>query len=234
MSVSKSRIGRHNLWLPTACRFVTRTYLTSCVILPFFATALEAKPVLTLLESKSACTLAYVGAIACQGYYGGNIDGATVSFQQAALAELLTSPTVGTANGGSAPAINWAKLTTGGALYSAQNLGKGENANNLYFGKTLYGLVIFGAHFGNNDDTTNPQNNVSAFYLFDFGLKGADRITFTPNASGFSNAVVYSSGSPPKPGPVPEPATWAMMLLGFGGIGVAMRRRRTQQFAHAT
>jgi hypothetical protein len=27
---------------------------------------------------------------------------------------------------------------------------------------------------------------------------------------------------------VPEPATWAMMLLGFGGIGMAMRRRRTQ------
>lgn len=25
-------------------------------------------------------------------------------------------------------------------------------------------------------------------------------------------------------GPVPEPATWAMMLLGFGGIGFAMRR----------
>lgn len=25
---------------------------------------------------------------------------------------------------------------------------------------------------------------------------------------------------------VPEPATWAMMLLGFGGIGIAMRRRR--------
>jgi len=26
--------------------------------------------------------------------------------------------------------------------------------------------------------------------------------------------------------PVPEPATWAMMLLGFGGIGMAMRRSR--------
>jgi hypothetical protein len=25
---------------------------------------------------------------------------------------------------------------------------------------------------------------------------------------------------------VPEPATWGMMLLGFGGIGIAMRRRR--------
>lgn len=28
------------------------------------------------------------------------------------------------------------------------------------------------------------------------------------------------------PGAVPEPASWAMMLLGFGGIGAAMRRSR--------
>lgn len=27
-------------------------------------------------------------------------------------------------------------------------------------------------------------------------------------------------------GAVPEPATWAMMLLGFGGMGVALRRRK--------
>jgi hypothetical protein len=30
---------------------------------------------------------------------------------------------------------------------------------------------------------------------------------------------------------VPEPATWALMLLGFGGIGMAMRRRRRPAFA---
>ena len=29
-------------------------------------------------------------------------------------------------------------------------------------------------------------------------------------------------------GGVPEPATWAMMLVGFGGLGVAMRSRRRQ------
>jgi hypothetical protein len=28
---------------------------------------------------------------------------------------------------------------------------------------------------------------------------------------------------------VPEPGTWAMMLLGFGAIGFSMRRRRTEQ-----
>jgi hypothetical protein len=30
-------------------------------------------------------------------------------------------------------------------------------------------------------------------------------------------------------GSVPEPATWTMMLLGFGGIGMAMRGRRRRQ-----
>jgi len=32
---------------------------------------------------------------------------------------------------------------------------------------------------------------------------------------------------------VPEPATWAMMLVGFGGLGVAMRARRKQSTATA-
>jgi hypothetical protein len=28
---------------------------------------------------------------------------------------------------------------------------------------------------------------------------------------------------------VPEPSTWALLILGFGGVGLAMRRRRTLQ-----
>ena len=31
------------------------------------------------------------------------------------------------------------------------------------------------------------------------------------------------------PGGVPEPSTWAMMLLGFGGIGMTLRRRRRSE-----
>jgi len=42
-------------------------------------------------------------------------------------------------------------------------------------------------------------------------------------ASGPESWAAYNLRTPPA---VPEPATWAMMLLGFGGIGVAMRRRQ--------
>jgi PEP-CTERM motif len=42
--------------------------------------------------------------------------------------------------------------------------------------------------------------------------------------------VTVSVTSPPTP-PVPEPSTWAMMLIGFGGIGVfAYLRRRVTAF----
>ena len=37
----------------------------------------------------------------------------------------------------------------------------------------------------------------------------------------------------PLTGAVPEPATWAMMLFGFGAIGVGLRRRRTPALALA-
>jgi len=43
------------------------------------------------------------------------------------------------------------------------------------------------------------------------------------NIRGFSNAALYTTGSG---GGVPEPATWAMMLVGFAGAGMALRRGR--------
>jgi hypothetical protein len=54
------------------------------------------------------------------------------------------------------------------------------------------------------------------------------------NFSGTANYIVYDDitlGSS-TPG-VPEPATWAMMLVGFGGLGAAMRSARRKQAALA-
>ena len=81
------------------------------------------------------------------------------------------------------------------------------------FGVTLFGLNIIGAHFGN---VAGSAGNVSVFWLIDFGATGG---TLTlDDTQGWSNAVLYT-----PPG-VPEPATWAMMLLGFGAAGAALRR----------
>jgi hypothetical protein len=57
--------------------------------------------------------------------------------------------------------------------------------------------------------------------FFNQSTNGLYRVnTFSPGSSNFVNA------SSSLVAPVPEPATWAMMLLGFASIGFAMRRRR--------
>jgi len=46
--------------------------------------------------------------------------------------------------------------------------------------------------------------------------------------SGLTNLTGYTPPTPPR---VPEPATWAMMVGGFGMIGGALRRRVRIAFA---
>lgn len=52
-------------------------------------------------------------------------------------------------------------------------------------------------------------------------------LTVTNSVTGeYSTASVLITLSAPSASAVPEPSTWAMMLMGFAGIGFAMRRRR--------
>lgn len=141
-------------------------------------------------------------ATACSGYFSGNLlnnSPADVTNQIDAIAAL---------NSGFTFDGNFNALTAGTLM----------NGNELHFGQTLFGQTIIGAHFGN---IAGPAGNVSTFWLFDLGTTGANFITLD-NPEGFSNAVLYTTEAPG----VPEPATWAMMLLGFGVAGYAMRRRR--------
>ena len=80
--------------------------------------------------------------------------------------------------------------------------------------------MIIGAHFGN---VAGPAGNVSVFWLFN--LTTPTNFITLDDTQGFSNAALYTTGSPPVR-ELPEPSTWAMMLFGFGAAGVAMRRSR--------
>jgi len=82
-------------------------------------------------------------------------------------------------------------------------------------------VVVPGGNFPNqaNGDQFLPNTNG----LFTVTRTGSDRftsITLTSNQNSFeidNLAVSY----------VPEPATWAMLIAGFGLVGMAARRRRT-------
>lgn len=53
----------------------------------------------------------------------------------------------------------------------------------------------------------------------------SDAMSGGANACGLCTVDMMTEFSVPRIGGVPEPATWAMMLLGFGAIGFAIRRR---------
>jgi hypothetical protein len=96
---------------------------------------------------------------------------------------------------------------------------------------------------GNLLQTVNLSPNITGCSAYGAGFCpfGAAGVSFTGTArsisfGGVANQIVFDDitfgSSTPGPGPaVPEPASWAMMIAGFGLTGAAMRRRRSTAVA---
>lgn len=89
-----------------------------------------------------------------------------------------------------------------------------------------YDLSFRGGCVGSYDSFSQTINTVvgqtyNLSYLFTLVRSGGRTGTATPNG------LLITANDPAVIEPVPEPATWAMMLLGLGGLGFAMRRRHS-------
>ena len=87
-----------------------------------------------------------------------------------------------------------------------------------------------------NGNLLDPPGNLSAVgggntmwsaYSTSFHATAGSILTFAATGTndslgGYVDNIKLSTGA------VPEPATWAMMIFGFGGVGAAIRRRRQQ------
>lgn len=137
--------------------------------------------------------------INCFGRYSGNeLNNSSNADINAAL----------TALGYGGPAIDYATIPAGNIL-------SGLSGNtSVNFPGLLNGTIYFGVHYGNG--TGGPGNSTTFYKVFANNL---DIITLNLGAS--STATLFAQVA----APVPEPATWAMMLAGFGMLGFAMRRR---------
>lgn len=117
--------------------------------------------------------------------------------------------------------VSGVNYTFGFDVYLPRN--GANNVNDATFSATVGGLTFanFNAsatpattwmHFSSTGTagTTGPATFEFAYNSFGIPAKDfvIDRVYFAPTAG------------------VPEPATWAMMLLGFGGLGAVLRRRR--------
>lgn len=72
----------------------------------------------------------------------------------------------------------------------------------------------------------------------DFGNTSAIRfgdlptgLAFGSQSGKFLTALASDGGGGSNPGVIPEPASWAMMIMGFGLVGAAARRRRSPSHA---
>lgn len=180
----------------------------------------------TLVLGATLCALSDIGsgASGCSGFYKGNLNGGSDAQNlatAAALNALLSTDTF-----------------TGDNFKVLADLSSGDfNGASVNFGSLLYGLTVVSFHVGGaNGEPGGVGYNGTAFYKFDAGKQGLAEFNFT--RPGLSNARLFQTGSAPPPclsecgggfgiTAVPEPTTWAMMIVGFGGIGAVLRRRRT-------
>ncbi len=150
------------------------------------------------------------------------------------------APTTATITGGINYSTFFANAQGGSSAVTDFNvlLGNGSNYNAGNFAPFQSGVNAILNLTSLQTGTLNFVANGGSAPLFSFALSGL----FTANGQGAlpgggltltnqtqidgTTIAAGSNGTLAVTAAVPEPATWAMMLVGFGAMGVSLRRRR--------
>ena len=112
---------------------------------------------------------------------------------------------------------------------SAQVFTNGQSAD-LLITRDATGLVsdyingtLVSSGLDDGNETFSGTNNIIWFFMDDLrSLTSHPSPAEFEAGSGFIQSITVSNG-------VPEPSTWAMMILGFAGVGfMAYRRKKTR------
>lgn len=182
------------------------------------------KQVLSAAAGLIACSQADAATITFSGLANGNP--AVTSYSEAGFTFTTIAGTFNGTSGNGAPAPSVfttnngiADVTGGSFTFSSFQGGNGSFNNTPTFtvtgflaGNQLYTVTYTGGGAGSFPTFTNGNSTVVV-----------DRVRFAVNgtSANLDNIVVNAVPA------VPEPATWFVMLVGFGVTGIAMRRKNT-------
>ena len=107
-------------------------------------------------------------------------------------------------------------------IVDAEGAGSGSLTTSSTAGILTFTSVTFNGELLDLSEVLSP-NGISGLPIF----AGAEnQLIIQGTATG---PATYGGTITFTPGAIPEPGTWAMMLMGFGGLGYVMRRRRNTE-----
>jgi PEP-CTERM motif-containing protein len=115
-------------------------------------------------------------------------------------------------------------------FYSANSTGFVNVYDGLNGTGNLLATLSLSLNFNNDSCTGDPFGDYCHWDPIGVNFAGTAK---SVDFGGSANFIVFDNitlgSATPGTGAVPEPATWAMMLLGFGAAAAAMRRQRRRK-----
>lgn len=187
--------------------------------------------------------------VAVNDFYNGGTDGAGnsgpnygINFSQESLGiidsdaggggNIANEPSASTVlfflSGGAATMNVAAGFDTGFSFYySSAQAGFVTVYDGLNSTGNILATIDLAAQFNAGDCTGDPNGSYCHWDPIGVSFAGIARSVDFGGAADFIAFDNITLGASTPGGAVPEPATWAMMMIGFGAMGGALRRRRT-------